>query len=167
MIPTEPSLALLRDVLATGILTDPFMLVDVGASGGIAPWWYAFGAHLRAVGFDPLLAEMQRQQALRPHEGITYVAGAVTYHGYDALCPPALRHDDGARAIATRGWSDRAVSALWSARSTITPRSTLTVAWRWCMPTPCMNSTPILRPTPTARLTFSRSIRTGMITPCC
>jgi hypothetical protein len=74
MIPTEPSLALLRDVLATGILTDPFMLVDVGASGGIAPWWYAFGAHLRAVGFDPLVAEMQRQQALRPHEGITYVA---------------------------------------------------------------------------------------------
>ena len=93
MIPTEPSLALLRDVLATGILTDPFMLVDVGASGGIAPWWYAFGAHLRAVGFDPLLAEMQRQQALRPHEGITYVAGAVTYHGYDALFPPALRQD--------------------------------------------------------------------------
>ena len=93
MIPTEPSLALLRDVLATGILTDPFMLVDVGASGGIAPWWYAFGAHLRAVGFDPLLEEMQRQQALRPHEGITYVAGAVTYHGYDALFPPALRLD--------------------------------------------------------------------------
>jgi FkbM family methyltransferase len=91
MIPTEPSLTLLQDVLATGILTDPFMLVDVGASGGIAPWWYTFGAHLRAVGFDPLLAEMQRQQALRPHEGITYVAGAVTYHGYDALCPPALR----------------------------------------------------------------------------
>ena len=94
MTPTESSLALLRDVLATGILTDPFMLVDVGASGGIAPWWYAFGAHLRAVGFDPLLAEMQRQQALRPHEGITYVAGAVTYHGYDALCPPALRRDE-------------------------------------------------------------------------
>jgi FkbM family methyltransferase len=58
------------------------MLVDVGASGGIAPWWYAFGAYLRAFGFDPLVAEMQRQQALRPHDGITYVAGAVTYHGY-------------------------------------------------------------------------------------
>jgi hypothetical protein len=94
MIPTEPSLTLLRDVLATGILTDPFMLVDVGASGGIAPWWYEFGAHLRAVGFDPLLAEMQRQQALCPHEGITYVAGAVTYRGYDALCPLALRSDE-------------------------------------------------------------------------
>jgi FkbM family methyltransferase len=105
MIPTESSLALLRDVLATGILTDPFMLVDVGASGGIAPWWYAFGAHLRAVGFDPLLAEMQRQQALRPHEGITYVAGAVTSHGYDALFPPALRHD--LMRMRSNAWLDR------------------------------------------------------------
>jgi FkbM family methyltransferase len=82
------------------------MLVDVGASGGIAPWWYAFGAHLRAVGFDPLLVEMQRQQALRPHEGITYVAGVVTYRGYDALYPLELRGDE-----------VRARSNAWRARS--------------------------------------------------
>ena len=105
MIPTESSLALLRNVLATGILTDPFMLVDVGASCGIDPWWYTFGAHLRAVGFDPLLAEMQRQQALRPHEGITYVAGAVTYHGYDALFPLALRYD--LMRMRNNAWLDR------------------------------------------------------------
>ena len=33
---------------------DCFRLIDVGASGGIAPYWSAFGQRLRAVGFDPI-----------------------------------------------------------------------------------------------------------------
>ena len=35
----------------------PFFLVDVGASGGIHAQWQVFMPYLRAIGFDPLLAE--------------------------------------------------------------------------------------------------------------
>jgi FkbM family methyltransferase len=94
MIPTEQSLALLREFLATGVLTEEFFLVDVGASGGIAHFWYCFGDKLKAVGFDPLIPEMNKQNASRPHGGIKYVDGYVTYKGYDELFPPDLQVDE-------------------------------------------------------------------------
>jgi hypothetical protein len=46
MTPSEPSLTLLREFLATGVLTEEFFLVDVGASNGIAHFWYCFGDKL-------------------------------------------------------------------------------------------------------------------------
>ena len=48
---------------------DSFHLVDVGASGGLAAYWAQLGDRLHAVGFDPLVANMQRVQAAetRPH----------------------------------------------------------------------------------------------------
>ena len=94
MTPSEQSLALLREVLATGVLTEAFFLVDVGASGGIAPCWYCFGDKLKAVGFDPLISEMDKQNASRPHGGIQYVDGYVTYKGYDKLFPLDLQADE-------------------------------------------------------------------------
>ena len=63
MTPSEPSLTLLREFLATGVLTEEFFLIDVGASNGIAHFWYCFGDKLRAVGFDPLIPEMNKQNA--------------------------------------------------------------------------------------------------------
>lgn len=39
---------------------DPLCLVDVGASGGIHPYWHYFGKSLKAYGFDPLCKECER-----------------------------------------------------------------------------------------------------------
>ena len=43
-------------------LGEPFVLVDVGCSGGIDAGWRAFGARLRAIGFDPDIEECARLQ---------------------------------------------------------------------------------------------------------
>jgi FkbM family methyltransferase len=66
---------------------DPFSLVDVGASGGIAPHWQAFGASLRAVGFDPLVKEVDRLNATQPSSNVRYCAPLVGYHRYAELLP--------------------------------------------------------------------------------
>jgi FkbM family methyltransferase len=41
-------------LVARGILTSPFVLVDVGVQGGISPRWDALGDHLVVYGFDLL-----------------------------------------------------------------------------------------------------------------
>ena len=46
-----------------GILSGNFTLVDIGCSGGINPTWRTWGSHLRAFGFDPNLAEIERLSA--------------------------------------------------------------------------------------------------------
>jgi FkbM family methyltransferase len=43
--------------------SEPFCLVDVGASGGIDGYWEVFGASLRAIGFDGLFKEVERLNA--------------------------------------------------------------------------------------------------------
>jgi FkbM family methyltransferase len=73
-------------------------LVDVGASGGIQQRWGVFGNRLRAVGFDPLIAEVERLNRLETRTKVRYEAGYVGCAGYDALFPPAVRYD----AIASR-----------------------------------------------------------------
>jgi FkbM family methyltransferase len=57
-------------------LVDGFTLVDVGCSGGIEPHWTLFGDGLRAVGFDPLEAEIERLRASAP-AGVSYRAARV------------------------------------------------------------------------------------------
>ena len=56
---------------------DPVHIVDVGASGGIDSYWHEFGDQLRAVGFDPLVVEIERlnSEAVR---GVNYIAARVT-----------------------------------------------------------------------------------------
>jgi len=55
---------------------EPFVLLDVGASGGISPMWDAFKPNLRAFGFEPLLAECARlNQSSGP--GIEFVPAFV------------------------------------------------------------------------------------------
>src|SRR6478672_8927045 len=73
---------------------EELMLIDVGASGGIDGFWgECFGAKLKAVGFDPLIAEVDRLNKVRGYGGIRYEAALVGFPGYDALFPPSLRHD--------------------------------------------------------------------------
>jgi FkbM family methyltransferase len=58
---------------------DPLFVVDVGASGGIDSYWREFGDQLRAVGFDPLVAEVDRLNA-GAETGVRYEAAWVTCH---------------------------------------------------------------------------------------
>jgi FkbM family methyltransferase len=56
---------------------DPLFVVDVGASGGIDSYWREFGDQFRAVGFDPLVAEVDRLNA-GAGAGVRYEAAWVT-----------------------------------------------------------------------------------------
>lgn len=76
----------------------PFFLLDVGASGGIHEKWMMFGDRLRAIGFDPLIAEIDRLNRANQHPGVRYEAAFVGTRDYDALFAAELRSD----AIATR-----------------------------------------------------------------
>jgi FkbM family methyltransferase len=58
---------------------DPLFVVDVGASGGIDSYWHEFDGQLRAVGFDPLVAEVDRLDAAAG-PGVRYEAAWVTCH---------------------------------------------------------------------------------------
>ena len=76
--PARPGGALVQQVLERDLwATRPFFLLDVGCSGGLAPRWSAFGSRLRAVGFDPLVAEVDRLTKLNDHPGIAYEATFV------------------------------------------------------------------------------------------
>lgn len=72
---------------------DEMMVIDVGASGGIDGFWTCFGPKLQAVGFDPLIAEVDRLNKARGYGGIRYEAAFVGCRGFDELFPPSLRQD--------------------------------------------------------------------------
>ena len=52
-------------------------LIDVGCSGGLSPIWDVFGSRLTAVGFDPLVAEIERLRATEPRPSVRYEAAYV------------------------------------------------------------------------------------------
>ena len=56
---------------------DGFVLVDVGAAGGVAPAWRCFGEKLQGFGFDPDAQEIERLNSIEPARGFHYVAGFV------------------------------------------------------------------------------------------
>ena len=67
-------------------------LLDVGCSGGIDSFWDQFGASFRAVGFDPLVSEVERLNAEGGNgQDIRYVAAWVG-NGNRQL-PPSVRID--------------------------------------------------------------------------
>jgi FkbM family methyltransferase len=70
-----------------------FFLIDVGASGGIERHWSVFGDRLRAIAFEPLVAEAERLQQRAAGSKVTYEAAFVTCHDFDRLFPPDLRND--------------------------------------------------------------------------
>jgi len=63
---------------ASGKLSEPFALIDIGASGGISSVWYAFGQSLVAYGFDRLVNEVDRLNAAKPQLGsVEYIAAEI------------------------------------------------------------------------------------------
>jgi len=90
----NPGSAILHRIIADRLWGDSdFFLLDVGASGGVERHWSAFGDRLRAVGFEPLVAEAERLQARAAGSKISYEAAFVTCAGFDQLFPPELRGD--------------------------------------------------------------------------
>lgn len=69
---------MLREVVAGDALAaDPLVVVDVGCGQGIDDAWRLFGDHLRAHGFDPQLAEIDRLRAAETAAGVHYHAAFV------------------------------------------------------------------------------------------
>jgi hypothetical protein len=67
-----------RLVDARTFADDELVLVDVGASGGIDFYWDYFEPDFRGVGFDPLVAEVDRLNAENEHPGFGYEAAFAT-----------------------------------------------------------------------------------------
>jgi Methyltransferase FkbM domain len=95
MIDRRTASGLLAEHVITRQLWGPssFFLLDVGCSGGLERLWRVFGDRLRAIGFDPLKAEVERLNDAETREQVSYVAASVTCHDFDRLFPPALRND--------------------------------------------------------------------------
>ena len=72
---------------------EELMLIDVGASGGIDEFWSCFGSRLKAVGFDPLIAEVDRLNKSNKPSGVRYEAAFIGCPDYDKLFPLSLRQN--------------------------------------------------------------------------
>lgn len=81
---------------------DPFVLVDVGASGGIEEHWRVFSPALRSYGFDVLVKEVARLNEAEASPEIRYFEGFVGCAPFEGLPPGA--DDPGSPA----GWWSRA-----------------------------------------------------------
>jgi len=86
----EPQPRLPELFRASGILP-PLMLFDVGASEGLAKHFSIFGKDLRAVGFDPLLTEVERLNREETNPNVKFEAAFIGCDQYDARLPSAFR----------------------------------------------------------------------------
>lgn len=69
-------------------------VVDVGASGGIHDRWNLFGEKLEAIGFDPLISEVERLNKLNANPKIKYEEGFIVYKNLDKYYPAELRNNE-------------------------------------------------------------------------
>jgi len=66
------------EVVRRGLLrAEPFQLMDIGCSGGIAPTWRVYEPDLRALGVDPVVAECARLTAAEENPRVRYQAAFV------------------------------------------------------------------------------------------
>jgi FkbM family methyltransferase len=73
-----------------------FFLIDVGASAGIDRCWSSFGDKLEAIGFDPLISEVERLNLQNNNPRIKYEEAFVIYKDFDKHYPADLRNKDSA-----------------------------------------------------------------------
>lgn len=59
------------------LASQPFILLDIGCSGGIAPFWRIFEPSLVALGIDPVVAECQRLNAQEINSKVRYQSAFV------------------------------------------------------------------------------------------
>lgn len=70
---------------------EKFTLLDVGCSGGLHPLFHQFGDRLRAVGFDPLIPEVEKLNRENKNPHLAYEAVFVGTLRYAELFPDAER----------------------------------------------------------------------------
>jgi FkbM family methyltransferase len=70
-----------------GLLPSLF-LFDVGASGGLPAHYRSFADRLAGVGFDPVIAEVERLNRAEQNPLVSYEAAWIGCENYDALFPP-------------------------------------------------------------------------------
>jgi hypothetical protein len=62
-------------LVAKGLKTESFALVDVGCSGGVDPRWRVFEPNLKILGIDASAAECRRLAELERNAAADYIAG--------------------------------------------------------------------------------------------
>lgn len=80
--------------LFKNIHSPTFSLFDVGASGGISDHWRCFGDKLHAIGFDPLISEVSRLNAVESNQNIKYEAAFIKYPQYKQLISDSFIQDE-------------------------------------------------------------------------
>ncbi|MFI4999849.1 MAG: FkbM family methyltransferase [Reyranellales bacterium] len=65
-------------LVARGLSTERFSLLDAGCAGGIDPRWRAFEPRLRAIAVDASRAECERLRSIERNSEIEYVAAFVS-----------------------------------------------------------------------------------------
>lgn len=73
--------------------SNPFVLVDVGASGGIPSYWRQFEPHLAAFGFDVLVRECDRLNREEANSAVRYYDRFVGWEGYRDVMPADVERD--------------------------------------------------------------------------
>ena len=64
-------------LVARGLATEKFRLLDIGCSGGLDPVWRSFEPCLQAIGIDASVTECQRLAGLERNPDVAYVPGFV------------------------------------------------------------------------------------------
>lgn len=89
-----------RWFVSCGLLTTPFVLIDVGVQGGISPRWSALQDHLVVYGFD-LLEEVVSDLICAGDSRCRYFAiGLTDYDGEVDISVPANRYEAQLNAFA-------------------------------------------------------------------
>lgn len=74
----SPNQHFTSDASRRGLFKDePFCVIDVGCSGGIAPVWRVFEPDLRAIGIDPVIEECTRLSAKETNPAVRYLPAFV------------------------------------------------------------------------------------------
>jgi len=64
-------------LVARGLATERFRLLDIGCSGGLDPVWRSFEPRLQAIGIDASVTECNRLAGLERNPDVAYVPGFV------------------------------------------------------------------------------------------
>ena len=71
-------------------------VMDVGASGGVHDRWNLFDEKLDAIGFDPLISEVERLNKQNNNPKVRYEDGFIVYKDLDKHYPVGLKSSDAA-----------------------------------------------------------------------
>lgn len=100
-----------REIVQRRVFADePFVLADIGVSGGIATNWRGFEPDLCAFGFDPLVRECERLNREERNSNVRYFDCFMGWDSYRGLFPESMETDP------VQGWTNQPFSRTSAAR---------------------------------------------------